>query len=1012
MGSRQGPKVYSVAAHRGFADALVAGLIPRYSNDEFGLAKTTLLLPSARAARTVTEAFVRHYGESGEGGMLMPRMVMVGDLDLDESLGPLLDPLGQSDIPPAAEPTQRWLELSRHVAAAFAETQREVPPAPTLFRLAREMGAMLDRLNAEEIEPADLLKDTVKDRFPDVATHWQEGLWLYAKVQAHWNDSLAHLGAIDASQRRNLLFDRAAQRWKAQPPPTPIIAAGVTSAAPALARLLRVVSDLPQGAVILPDLALENSLGEDAWDELGVAGQPDEQDGLLFGASDAVTHPQYHLKLLLGRMGVNRKEVEPWHRSGMGAAPPARSHAIASLFLPPKASQSWADLPAEKRQLSGVKVMELPAIEDEAQSVALLIRKALEEPEKRVALITPDRTLARRLVAHLKRWEINADDSAGLALNLTAAGRFFLQLSEIVAEQSAPVSLISALSHPLVKQDDMRGPWLSALRKFDEELRGPRPAAGLGPLASVAKKAGVSDWWDSVQPHIGTLLGLADQEECDFGAALAEVVKVAEALAGDAIWAKQDGRALSGFVEDLQLHLAQNPALIAPADLALIMSDAMADVAVRPPYGGHPRVAIYGLLESRMTRADLVICAGLNEGTWPRIPAPDPLLAPPILRALGVPGADFRIGLAAHDLAGALGAPEVVLSRSARDMDGPTIPSRFLLRVKALLGNLDKKGDLDARYREEQAPQLARALDEAERTPKYERPKPDPSASLRNVAIKVTALDRLLGDPFQFYAGEILKLKELEALDADVGPAWQGSLVHDILDAWHKSGQKGGPDALITLADKHMVAENISPLLWNLWRPRVQQSLEWAAGQIAADKPGRKVLASEIDGEMHVQGVKIYGRADRIDRLEDGSLAIVDYKTGTPPKAKQTEAGYALQLGILGLIAGDGGFKGIIGDATAFEYWTLKKKPGSDQFGDVVTPVKTGNKRSGLEPEDFLPHHRDKLDLAISKYIKGSEPFTARLNPDYEGYSTYDQLMRLDEWERDLGDPESAESAA
>lgn len=696
----------------------------------------------------------------------------------------------------------------------------------------------------------------------------------------------------------------------------------------------------------------------------------------------------------------------------MGAAPPARSHAIASLFLPPKASQSWADLPAEKRQLSGVKVMELPAIEDEAQSVALLIRKALEEPEKRVALITPDRTLARRLVAHLKRWEINADDSAGLALNLTAAGRFFLQLSEIVAEQSAPVSLISALSHPLVKQDDMRGPWLSALRKFDEELRGPRPAAGLGPLASVAKKAGVSDWWDSVQPHIGTLLGLADQEECDFGAALAEVVKVAEALAGDAIWAKQDGRALSGFVEDLQLHLAQNPALIAPADLALIMSDAMADVAVRPPYGGHPRVAIYGLLESRMTRADLVICAGLNEGTWPRIPAPDPLLAPPILRALGVPGADFRIGLAAHDLAGALGAPEVVLSRSARDMDGPTIPSRFLLRVKALLGNLDKKGDLDARYREEQAPQLARALDEAERTPKYERPKPDPSASLRNVAIKVTALDRLLGDPFQFYAGEILKLKELEALDADVGPAWQGSLVHDILDAWHKSGQKGGPDALITLADKHMVAENISPLLWNLWRPRVQQSLEWAAGQIAADKPGRKVLASEIDGEMHVQGVKIYGRADRIDRLEDGSLAIVDYKTGTPPKAKQTEAGYALQLGILGLIAGDGGFKGIIGDATAFEYWTLKKKSGSDQFGDVVTPVKTGNKRSGLEPEDFLPHHRDKLDLAISKYIKGSEPFTARLNPDYEGYSTYDQLMRLDEWERDLGDPESAESAA
>ena len=57
-----------------------------------------------------------------------------------------------------------------------------------------------------------------------------------------------------------------------------------------------------------------------------------------------------------------------------------------------------------------------------------------------------------------------------------------------------------------------------------------------------------------------------------------------------------------------------------------------------------------------------------------------------MLRALGVPGADFRIGLAAHDLAGALGAPEVVLSRARRDAAGPAIASRFWLRVQALLG--------------------------------------------------------------------------------------------------------------------------------------------------------------------------------------------------------------------------------------------------------------------------------------------------------------------------------------
>ena len=92
------PQVYSIAAHRGFADALVAGLVPRYADPELGLARLTVLLPSGRAVRTLTEAFIRHSGARDLGGLLMPRMAVVGDLDLDETLGPLLDPLGSSSV--------------------------------------------------------------------------------------------------------------------------------------------------------------------------------------------------------------------------------------------------------------------------------------------------------------------------------------------------------------------------------------------------------------------------------------------------------------------------------------------------------------------------------------------------------------------------------------------------------------------------------------------------------------------------------------------------------------------------------------------------------------------------------------------------------------------------------------------------------------------------------------------------------------------------------------------------
>jgi len=137
-----------------------------------------------------------------------------------------------------------------------------------------------------------------------------------------------------------------------------------------------------------------------------------------------------------------------------------------------------------------------------------------------------------------------------------------------------------------------------------------------------------------------------------------------------------------------------------------------------------------------MTRADLVICGALHEGSWPAPAAPDALLAPAILRQLGVPGGDFRIGLSAHDLAGALGAPEVVLSYAARDAREPVIPSRFLLRLRAMLG---KEAERDTA-----ASSLAQAIDACALLPRYARPRPMPSPEQRRVAISVTSLDRKL----------------------------------------------------------------------------------------------------------------------------------------------------------------------------------------------------------------------------------------------------------------------------
>lgn len=998
---KPGPRVYSIPAHRGFADALVAGLVPRYREPVFGLARLTLLVPSSRAARTLSEAFIRHAGDAGEGGLLMPRMIAVGDLDLDEKLGAGLDPLGAEDIPPACDPVARWLTLDRLIAEERAGEGMDPLPGRARLNLAREMARTMDRLLVEEKAPADLMADAVLDRLGDLAGHWTRAIRLFARVNMRWQMELEARGQVDAATRRNLLFAHAARRWNESPPPHPVVAAGVTSAAPALARLLRVIAELPQGAVVLPDLDL--AMDDAAWDELGRAGAADAPDGEVFGADDALSHPQYHLKLLLNRMGVNRAEVQAWHRRGAAAAEPARARAISSLFLPPQASRAWVRLEADRRRLSGVRMMTSATIEEEAQAIALMVREALESPEKRIAVVTADRGLARRVGQHLERWNITADDSAGRPLALTPAGRLFGLLAELAAGGPDPALLVAAFAHPLVRADngEVRRDWLRGLRAFDRQLRGPSPAPGMAPLRKAADEAGVAAWWAEAEALVAPLA--AWPPTIALAEALTRLATSAEAFAGTLVWEREDGRALGILIEELRGQAEVAGTMIETADLAGTLRDCMDDVAVRPGYGGHPRVAIYGLLEARMARADLVICGGLNEGSWPQPPGADALLAPAILRALGVPGAEFRIGLAAHDLAGAMGAPEVVLSRALRDVDGPTLPSRFLLRVEALLGD-----DLDKEHRERTIPALLPLLDRV-RPPAepYPRPAPDPSPERRDVAIKVTALDRLLGDPYQFYAQAILDLRQLDPLAADPfsDPALRGTLVHEILDLWHKA-RRADPDlAIAPFAAAHFERERVHPLFRVLWQPRLIAALtrfeEWVRGNEAE---GRVVLASEISGTMEVDGVKVIGRADRIDRQADGSLVIVDYKTGAPPSKAQVTAGYALQLGLLGLIACDGKFENtktaevVTGTAMRFEYWSLGKSRKEEGFGYRDTPMKEGNARTGLPPEKYLPFHAEKLGEAISLFIKGRKPFIARENPDYKGYNEYDQLMRLEEW--------------
>ncbi|MGH6783678.1 MAG: double-strand break repair protein AddB, partial [Sphingomicrobium sp.] len=431
--------VLTIPSNRAFADSLARGLIDRFGADPLSLAGGRILLPNNRAVRTLTEAFVR---ESGSG-LLLPRLIPVGDPELDERIGGALHSADDDMlVPPAIDPTERLLVLAGIVG-------RNGKGAAESLRLAADLARALDALRIEEIDPARLA-DAVASA-DDTAEHWQKSLEELKVIVRFWPEILVERHAIDLSERRNILLHRIADRWREAPPPGFTIAAGITTAAPAVAALLACIARMPGGEVVLPGLWLSDTMPKAEWETL----DPGE-DGRI-----EANHPQYHLKLLLDRIGVNRDEVDTWPASAGAESPGKRALAVANAMAAPAFSHKWETLKRAERHLDHVRLAEFPDAAAEAQGIALALREAVETQGRTAALVTPDRQLAARVSALLLRWGIEADDSAGQPLSQSAAASLVLALAAAAGEELAPVALLALLKHPLVGgEGEERRRWL------------------------------------------------------------------------------------------------------------------------------------------------------------------------------------------------------------------------------------------------------------------------------------------------------------------------------------------------------------------------------------------------------------------------------------------------------------------------------------------------------------------------------------------------------------------------
>jgi ATP-dependent helicase/nuclease subunit B len=1006
--------LYDIPAHLPFLECLASGVFRHFRDQPpEALSRATILLPTRRSARGLRDAFL----VAAEGrALLLPRMRALAGLsteDADELALPTL-----LDLPPAVPALTRQAVLTSLVLRLPPRHGGPATPDQA-WGLAAELARVFDEIALEEPDTELLARGTPADfaeawlgrletLVPEAqAAHWQITTSFLRGVATAWAGWLEDHGLLDIGLRRVLALREQTKAWQDRPPEDPVVAAGigVGGTIPAAVELLRVVARLPQGVVVLH--GLDRAALAEMWQAV----------------CDAPTHPFCSQGRLLHAMGVEFRQVRRWpacEEVSPGAVPEARPRLLEMSLRPPEGMTPWTrpDPAAWAAGLQGLRLLSAPDAQTEAAAIALLLREALERPGARAALVTPDRDLARRVSAELVRHGIRADDSAGQPLAQTPTGIFLRLLARCVAEDFAPVPLLALAKHPLAAAGMARPKFLDAVRQLERRvLRGPRPQGGLAGLAAAIAALPEGEAKPVLVQLHAALAGALGDFGMRRGAArppadlLAAHLAAAEALAGTEdqpgglrLYAADEGEVLASHMADLAPALARMPPIDPAAWPALFEASLEGVVTrqVRLHEAAHPRVEILGLLEARLLSFDRVVLGALDETVWPLATDPGPWMSRPMRAQFGLPEPEARIGRVCADFfLFACAAPEAVLSRAARRGGAPTVPARWLTRLETFLSGQGLS--LPA----SDAARMAAALDMPDRVTPVARPAPRPALAQRPREISVTEVADLLADPYAFHAKRILKLRRLDPLDADVGALDYGIIVHGALAGFiaelsRAPGGWPGEDAALEAWDRAaaeaLAAQGPRPALAAFWRPRLARIGAFVVEQEAGMRAKGQIARSwtEADGRLDLVRpggtVTLKVRADRIDRLGDGTLSILDYKTGTLPRPDELGDGRAPQLPLEAAIAAAGAFAGVPpATVRALTYWKLS---GGETPGEVRGMVSEPGEVAALATEAL-----DRLGLLVDRFLLGEACFTARPHPGRQTRGgDYDHLSRIAEW--------------
>ncbi len=288
----------------------------------------------------------------------------------------------------------------------------------------------------------------------------------------------------------------------------------------------------------------------------------------------------------------------------------------------------------------------------------------------------------------------------------------------------------------------------------------------------------------------------------------------------------------------------------------------------------------------------------------------------------------------------------------------------------------------------------------------YSRPSPSPPVMIRPKAVSVTKVETWLKDPYSIYMYYVLRLKKLDPLRQENDAALKGDMLHKILDKFmHKYPDDLPSDAaeqLLFIAQDVLDQDIQDKEFVNYWWPKLIRIADWFIDHENNWRKSAKFIESEIKGsvDFNIGDIvfTIHGVADRIDRFNDGSYAIIDYKSAGSFTNSKIKKGELPQLPLEAIMLSEGGFNKGSSDNN-------KKKISSGNVSNIGYWKITGARKAGevisidSDIDKVMDIVRKGLENLIISFQNENMPFYCIPNSsNVPRFNDYEHVARIKEW--------------